>query len=202
MNIDNRNDFETFGENSDILESLFDEITEAEVKELGIEIENDRFAITSDEQANFFLRRLQEVRSEKDKINQTCNNEIERFTTKVNNFRAKEILSLENTENYFNGLLEEYAKKQLEGSKKKSLKLPFGTMSFKKGQRKMVYEDETLMNFIKNNSLNDFIRIKEEINKSELKKAVAISEDGTVTLNGTIVEGVTTLPGEESFTVK
>lgn len=200
MNLDK--DFDVFGENSDILESLFDEITEEEVKELGIEIENERFAITSDEQANFFLRRLQEVRSEKDKINTTCNNEIERFTTKVNNFRAKEILSLENTENYFNGLLEAYAKKQLEGSKKKSLKLPFGTMSFKKGQRKMVYDDEAVMNFIKSNSLNEFIRIKEEINKADLKKAVTVNEDGIVTYNGQVVEGVTTLPGEESFTVK
>lgn len=196
------NDFEMFGENSDILESLFEEITEAEVRELGIEIENERFAITNDEQANFFLRRLQDIRSEKDKINQTCNNEIERFTTKVNNFRAKEILSLDNTENYFNALLEAYAKKQLEGTKKKSFKLPFGTMSFKKGQRKMVYEDETLMSFIKNNNLNEFIRTKEEINKSELKKVVAINDDGIVTYNGQVVEGVTTLPGEESFTIK
>lgn len=192
-----------FGENSDILDSLFDEITEEEVKELGIEIENERFAITSDEQANFFLRRLQEIRSEKDKINTTCNNEIERFVSKVNNFRAKEILSLENTENYFSTLLESYAKKQLEGSKKKSLKLPFGTMSFKKGQRKIVYDDETLANFIKSNNLNQFIRTKEEINKSELKKSLEFNEENGVALfNGQVVEGITTSPAEESFSIK
>lgn len=202
MTTNNVNEFDIFGENSDILETLFDEITEAEVKELGIEIENERFAITSDEQANFFLRRLEEIRSERDKINQTCNNEIERFTTKVNNFRAKETLSLDNTERYFCGLLEDYARKQLEGSKKKTLKLPFGTMSFKKGQRKMVYEDDILKNFIKNNNLEQFVRIKEEINKAELKKAVTIDDNGIVTLNGQVVEGVTTLPGEESFSIK
>jgi len=196
------NEFEIFGESSDILDSLFDEITEAEVKELGIEIENERFAITNDEQANFFLRRLQEIRSEKDKINTTCNNEIERFVAKVNNFRAKEILSLENTENYFSALLESYAKKQLEGSKKKSLKLPFGTMSFKKGQRKMVYDDEALMEFIKNNNLNDFIRTKEEINKAVLKKAISINDDGLAILNGQTVDGITTTPPETSFSIK
>lgn len=201
--MDLNNQYEMFGENSDILESLFNEITEEEVKELGIEIENERFAITNDEQANFFLRRLQEVRSEKDKINTTCNNEIERFVSKVNNFRAKEILSLENTENYFSTLLESYAKKQLEGSKKKSLKLPFGTMSFKKGQRKVVYDDETLTNFIKSNNLNEFIRVKEEINKSELKKALEFNEEnGTASLNGQVVEGITTSPAEESFSIK
>lgn len=198
MSIDN--EFEMF--DNDILESLFDEITEAEVKELGIEIENERFAITNDEQANFFLRRLQDIRSEKDKINTTCNNEIERFVAKVNNFRAKEILSLENTENYFSVLLESYAKKQLEGSKKKSLKLPFGTMSFKKGQRKMVYDDEALMTFIKTNGLNDYIRTKEEINKADLKKAIVTTDEGTVVLNGQVVDGITTTPGEESFSIK
>lgn len=202
MNSNERNEFDIFGENSDILEALFDEITEEEVKELGIEIDNEKFAITSDEQANFFLRRLEEVRSEQDKINLTCNNEIERFTKKVNTFRTKELISLENTEKYFISLLETYAKKQLEGSKKKSIKLPFGTMSFKKGQRKMVYEDDVLMNFIKSNSLNDFIRIKEEINKSELKKAIKLEEDGSVTLHGTIVEGATSLPAEETFSIK
>ena len=202
MTTNNVNEFDIFGENSDILESLFDEITEAEVKELGIEIENERFAITSDEQANFFLRRLEDIRSERDKINQTCNNEIERFVTKVNNFRAKETLSLDNTERYFSGLLEDYARKQLEGSNKKTLKLPFGTMSFKKGQRKMVYEDDILKNFIKTNHLEQFVRVKEEINKAELKKAVNIDDNGIVTLNGQVVEGITTLPGEESFSIK
>ena len=195
-------DFEMFGENSDILDSLFEAITEEEVSDLGIEIEKENFAITSDEQANFFLRRLEEVRSEKDKINNTCNQEIERFTARVNNFRAKETLSLENTERFFCTLLENYARQQLEGSKKKSIKLPFGTMSFKKSPRKMVYDDEVLMNFIKSHNLNDFIRIKEEINKKDLKSQLKITEDGIVTLDDQVVEGITTMPGETTFSVK
>ena len=195
-------DFEMFGENSDILDSLFEAITEEEVRDLGIEIEKENFAITSDEQANFFLRRLEEVRSEKDKINNTCNQEIERFTARVNNFRAKETLSLENTERFFCTLLENYARQQLEGSKKKSIKLPFGTMSFKKSPRKMVYDDEVLMNFIKSHNLNDFIRIKEEINKKDLKSQLKITADAIVTLDDQVVEGITTMPGETTFSVK
>lgn len=202
MNINKEVDFEMFGESSDILDSLFESITEEEVKELNIEIENNNFSITSDEQANFFLRRLEEISSEKDKINNTCNNEIERFTARVNNFRAKEILSLENTERYFCTLLESYARLQLEGSKKKSIKLPFGTMSFKKSPTKIVYDDEILMKFIKEHNLNDFIRIKEEINKKDLKSQLTIKDDGTVVLDDKVVEGVSTMPGETTFSVK
>lgn len=189
-------------DNRELLDNLYEEITEAEVEELGINIENDSFAITNDEQANFFLRRLEEIRNEKDKINNTCNTEIEKFTQKVNNFRAKELHTLENTENFFSTLLENYARIQLQGSKKKSLKLPFGTLSFKKSQPKYVYDDETVMNFIKANDYTEFIRVKEEINKRDLKSALNITEDGIVMLNGKAMEGVIITPGEEVFNVK
>jgi phage host-nuclease inhibitor protein Gam len=189
-------------DNRELLDSLFEEITEAEVEELGIDIESSSFAITNDSQANFFLRRLDEIRNEKDKINNTCNTEIEKFCQRVNDFRARELKTLENTEDFFTTLLESYARHQLMDSNKKSLKLPFGTLSFKKSQPKYVYDDEIVMNFIKDNNLSEFIRTKEEINKKDLKSALNISEDGIITLNGKAMEGITITPGEEKFNVK
>lgn len=189
-------------DNRELLDDLFEEITEAEVKELGIDIESDSFAITNDGQANFFLRRLEEIRNEKDKINNTCNTEIEKFTQKVNDFRSRELNTLENTERFFTTLLENYARLQLQDSKKKSLKLPFGTLSFKKSQPKYIYDDEVVMNFIKTNELSEFIRIKEEINKRDLKSALNINDEGMVILNGKAMEGITITPGEETFSVK
>ena len=189
-------------DNRELLDSLYEEITEAEVEELGINIESDAFAITNDGQANFFLRRLDEIRNEKDKINNTCNTEIEKFTQKVNDFRAKELKTLENTENFFITLLENYARIQLQDSKKKSLKLPFGTLSFKKSPAKYIYDDEQVMNFIKSNELSQFIRVKEEINKRDLKSALTINEEGIIKLNGMQIEGVTITPGEEIFNIK
>lgn len=194
------NNFELL--NNDLFKSLLDDITEEEVEELGIEIEDNKFSILNDEQANFFLRRLEEIRSEKDKINNMCNNEIEKFTNKVNNFRTKELYSLENTEKYFTSLLETYAKKQLENSNRKSIKLPFGTMSFKKGQRKIIYDDDILKAYIKDNNLNQFIKIKEEINKADLKKAIKYEDNNSLSFNGNIVEGISYLPAEETFSIK
>lgn len=194
------NNFELL--NNDLFKSLLDDITEEEVEELGIEIEDNKFSILNDEQANFFLRRLEEIRSEKDKINNMCNNEIEKFTNKVNNFRTKELYSLENTEKYFTSLLETYAKKQLENSNRKSIKLPFGTMSFKKGQRKIIYDDDVLKAYIKDNNLNQFIKIKEEINKADLKKAIKYEDNNSLSFNGNIVEGISYLPAEETFSIK
>lgn len=186
-------------DNKELLDSLYEEITEQEVEELGINIESDSFAITSDDQANFFLRRLEEIRNEKDKINTTCDREIEKFSQKVNDFRAKELRSLENTESFFMTLLENYARIQLNGSKKKSIKLPFGTLSFKKTQPKYVYDDKVIMNFIKVNQMPEFIRIKEEVNKKDLKAALTVNDEGLILLNGKVMEGVVITPGEEKF---
>lgn len=188
--------------NGDILSELYEEITDAEVEELGIDIENERFEITTEEQANFFLRQLSEIRGQQDKINMTCNKEIERFTSKVNEFRAKRISSLQSTENYFVSLLENYARVQLADSKKKSMKTPFGTLGFKKGQAKFNYDEESLMKFIKSHELSQFIKIKEEINKKDLKAAILIDDNGAPLINGELVEGITITPGEEKFTVK
>lgn len=189
-------------DNKELLDALFEEITEAEVEELGINIESDAFAITNDGQANFFLRRLDEIRNEKDKINNTCNTEIEKFCQKVNDFRARELNTLENTERFFTTLLENYARIQLMDSKKKSLKLPFGTLAFKKSQPKYIYDDEVVMKFIKENNLSEFIRTKEEINKRDLKSALTVNDEGIIKLNGMQLDGVTITPGEEVFNVK
>lgn len=201
MNSDDVKIFDTF-DNSDIIESLYDEITDQEVADLGINIEEDNFAILNDGQANFFLRKLEETKNEMDRINNTCNSEIEKFTSRVNAFRNKEIVGLENTARYFSTLLEAYAKKQLEGSKKKSMKLPFGTMSFKKGQQKFNYDDEAIMKYLHENNLVEFIRTKEEIDKKNLKSNLTVTEDGQAKLGDSIVEGIVITPGEESFNIK
>lgn len=190
-------------DNSDLLSDLMETITEQEVEELGINIEDDRFKITNDDQAMFFLRKIKELRDEKDKVNETCNRVIENHNTKVNDFRDKEIRIIEGTENFFVSLLEEYARKELSDSKKKSLKLPFGTLSFKKGQPKFVYEDAEVLKFIKDNNLDNCIRTKEELNKSELKKMIEYNEEtGQGLINQVPVNGLSILPAEEKFTVK
>lgn len=190
-------------DNSVLLSDLMETITETEVEDLGIDISNEKFRITNDEQAMFFIRKINELRDEKDKINNTCDRIIEKHNTTVNDFRAKELRGIEGTENYFSLLLEDYAKRELDGSKKKSLKFPFGTLSFKKTQPKYVYDDQTVFNYIKENHLDSCIRVKEEINKSELKKMIRYDEE---TNQGFIddqpVDGLSILPPEEKFSIK
>lgn len=204
---------ENYFGNGDILNALYEEITAQEVSELGIEIENERFQITSEEQANFFLRQLNEVRQQMEKITATCDMEVERYTKRVTEFKEKETRTLRNTENYFVTLLENYARIQLVDSKKKSLKTPFGTLAFKKSPDKVVYDDEAVLKFIKDHELVDFIKIKEDINKKDLRACLITDEDGSVKIATTNasdkeqpiyldIDGIRIEPGEEKFTVK
>lgn len=190
-------------DNSDLLNELTEAITEQEVKELGIDLSlGEKLKITSEEQAIFFLRRINELRDERDKVNMTCNNLIESYNSKVNDFRSKQLRSIDSTEAFFSNLLEDFARASLVNSKKKSLKLPFGTLSFKKSQPKYVYEDKQLLEYLKDKNLNEFIRIKEEVDKSNLKKNIVIDESGKPLLDNIEVEGLTILPSEETFTIK
>ena len=51
-------------------------------------------------------------------------------------------------------------------------------------------------------SVADLKKALGEVGFTQLKKAVNIDDNGIVTLNGQVVEGITTLPGEESFSIK
>ena len=99
----------------DLLNELKASISEQEEKELGLDQEiPEDFKILDEKTANFFMKKLVEINQEMDEINQMCDAEIESVTQKVNTFRKSKIDSLTSTVQYFNNLLENYAKIQLE----------------------------------------------------------------------------------------
>lgn len=71
------------------------------------------------------------------------------------------------------------------------LKTPYGSVTSRKTTR-WNYDEEKLLKQVKEIGLNTCIRVKEEIDKAELKKVVTYSETGQVfTSDGEILEGVT-----------
>lgn len=190
----------------DLFESFFEEIEKAELEELDINIDKIQFEIKDEGQANFFLRKVTELREEREKINKMCDDEVKRFVDKIETYRIKETATLDKTEEYFSSLLSEYASKQLEGTKKKSLKLPFGTLAFSKSPDSYVYETDAAMEFV-SKEMPQFIRTKTELNKAELKKNLFVNESGEVMVkisedSSTLIPGVTFSPGEKKFKIK
>lgn len=185
-----------------LLDELYDDINTQEVEELGINIEEEGFRIIDVNQANFFLRQLAKLQEEKKAINDMCDKEIEAFVLKVNSFRNSKLQTLENTENYFNTLLEKFAAAELADSNKKSLKLPFGTLQYRTTPAGYKYNnEEAIFNYIKSNNLNEFIRTKQDIDKTKLKKAL-LTKDGKVYLNGEELEDIVPTEQETKFSIK
>ena len=185
----------------ELLGELNNSVIEDEAAALGINVEGDNLRVVDDSQANFFLRRMEELNKEKNGINDVCDKEIEAFVNRVNKFRNSKLATADNTMNYFSLLLEKYAQSELVGSKKKSIKLPFGTLQFKKSVDKYEYEDEKVLAFINKNQMIGLTRTKVELSKKEIKEAITIVED-KVLLNGKEVEGITVTPGETKFSIK
>lgn len=187
-----------------LFEDLYNEITEEEIKELNINLEAEDFKVISQEQANFFLRQIAKLNQDKEDINTHCNDMIESYASKVNNFREKEITSIDSTISYFTDLLESFAEDYLKEHKGKSVKLPFGTLQFRKTQPSYTYtEEKNIINFLKTApNMDKFITVttKESIDKKSLK-AEATIKDGAMFIGETKIPNVEVTPAGEKFSV-
>ena len=117
----------------------------------------------------------------------------------------KQINSYMNQKAYYNRALEDFARRELENSNKKSIKLPSGTISIKKQQPHYNYQDDTILEWLQE-YCPDLVKTvipepKHSIDKKELKKRTVIDE-GVLYLNGIEVPGVIVEIREDKFEVK
>ena len=118
-----------------------------------------------------------------------ANAEIERFRCEKTKRQIDDSQELKATSEYL------YERKV---DPKFKISTPNGTVSTRKKQPKWTYDEAKLLEFLKQNGKYQYIRIKEEINKAELKKNVKAVNGKVITEEGEIVEGITvTEQGEE-----
>ncbi len=194
---------------NEFISFLEDYLMEEEAKELEIKItekeDQDGPLIDSMQKANYFLKLVSNIKEDIDSINMLCDGEIEKTIEKVNIYRDSQIKPLANQMEYYEKLLKNFAEKELEDSKKRSVKLPYGTLSMKKQQPKWDYGDEKeLIEWLKENELKSVIneKITHSIDKKSLKDAVMISPDNNVILDGKVLPGVQVIDQEDKFIIK
>ncbi len=172
------------------------ELTEAEETIEAAEV-GGRFTIQDLDSANWAFRKLAAIEKKRKEIKTLADNEIER----IRNWQKQEEESLNNSKEFFEGLLTEYYVRQKEVDPKFKISTPYGKVSSRKQQPKWNYEDEKVLNWLKEND-TELIRIKEEINKVELKKKYQIVGNEVVTEDGEIVEGITIENRPDSINIK
>lgn len=197
--------FEDFNMDN-FLQDLNDSINEEEQKALNIKFNQDaedsKF-INNDSQANYFCKLIADLQTEKQNKNEFIDSEIKRICNHYEEFRNQEVRKIDQKVDFFKKALEVYAIEQLSGTKKKSIKLPYGTLGFKKQQDKFEYSDELILEWLKSNNQNDFIAVKttESVDKKKLKKDGFVN-NGKLFINNIPVDGVIVSSQEDKFEIK
>lgn len=191
----------------DFIKDLNESISKMEAEELNINVtgneESDREMIQNPQQANYFCKVVNELREERAKTEELINQELERVQREYEAYKTKEFNRIDGQIQYFSGLLESYATKELQNSKKRSIKLPHGTLSIKKQQDKYDYDEEAIIECLKKNKQDKFIKVQtvETVNKKDLKKE-GFSHNGKLYLDNIEVKGVVITAQPDKFEVK
>ena len=196
--------------NKDKDELFMDELEQfmlkAEVEELKVKLaedveENGTLLVKNNSDADFYLRQINKLKEQKEEINKFVDQELERQMRLYQQYREDRMRPLDNQIAFYEEALRTFAMNEYAETNKKTIKLPNGTLSIRKQPPKYIYNDEEVLSFLKENNLNDYIRVKEEVNKKDLKKATQINNNNQMIIDGKEVPGVVVVPQDDKFEV-
>ena len=171
-------------------------------KEILEEEVNEGFIIDDDSKAEWALSKISHSKKESDRYIQTCQDMIEKYKAKIEeskqNYENKNRYLKTQLQGYFNSLHDEFKKQT---KTQVSYKLPSGTLKFKKPSLKVEKDNNKLLQWLKDNDYNDFIKIEETPKWGEFKKQVNINEDGVKTKDNKQVDGINIFESESEFIV-
>lgn len=196
--------------NKDKDELFMDELEQfmlkAEVEELKVKLAEDveedgTLLVKNNSDADFYLRQINKLKEQKEEINKFVDQELERQMRLYQQYREDRMRPLDNQIAFYEEALRTFAMNEYAETNKKTIKLPNGTLSIRKQPPKYIYNDEEVLSFLKENNLNDYIRVKEEVNKKDLKKATQINNNNQMIIDGKEVPGVVVVPQDDKFEV-
>lgn len=150
------------------------------------ELVQKQFVVDSLSSADWAMRKIKENKDRSGEIIDYAKKEIQRLQL----FIRKEESRRDNNVAYLEHLLENYLLQRREEDPNFKLKTVTGTVSNRKSTI-WNYDEEKLIDFLKNNNMAEFIRVKEEVNKTDFKKAAIVTDSGVVvTEAGEVIDGV------------
>jgi hypothetical protein len=128
--------------------------------------EREGFKIENLEGANWAFRKLRAIAAKEAEIKTLA--EAERY--RVDNWEQSELKQYEGDKQYFEYILSEYYLAEKSKDKKFKLSTPYGKVTARKGNTWEYENEEALIKYLKDNEL-PYVRTKEELIKTDLKKA-------------------------------
>ena len=157
----------------------------------------DTFTVDTDEKAAWAMRKLARVKALLEVNSKMASDEVQR----IYRWEFEVNAPLEKDAEYFIGILEHYGLTQRQESDRKTIKLPYGSISSKAGQDKWEFDPETFIPWARQ-SAPSLIRIKEEVNAADAKKVLSATGDGAILpQTGEIVPGLKITEGTIHFSI-
>ena len=161
------------------------------------EVEKKQFEIEDLSGVDWALRKIQKNTEALKETKDYVDNEKMKYDL----FYKRQQEMTENNNQYLQYLIKNYLDKKREEDPKYKITTAIGTVSTKKSTN-WKYDDEKLLEFFKKNDMTEFIRVKEEVNKVDFKKAVVVTDSVVVVpKTGEVVDGVE-VTQEEKLSIK
>ena len=163
----------------------------------------ERFTVDNDMKAEWVLSKIRRIRADQQKEKDELTRQMQFYKDQMDTIDKQ----ADNDVAFFESMLTPYFAERMEGGFTKSTKtkisykLPTGSLVLKHQQPKFDRKDDELLPWLKANR-PDLVKVKEEANWAELKKAVKISGENVVTSDGEVVPGVTVTEQEDTFEVE
>ena len=157
------------------------------------ELVQKQFVVDSLSSADWVMRKIKENKDRSGEIIDYAKEEIQR----LQQFIKKEEARRDNNVAYLEHLLENYLLQRREEDPNFKLKTVTGTASTRKSTS-WNYDEDKLIDFLKKNDMTEFIRVKEEVNKTDFKKAVDVIDSVVVIPEtGEVIDGVEVIQEEK-----
>lgn len=166
-------------------------------------------------EANRMMRHICREEREIAKIHasaEVLRDDLRKELAEIDKWEAEQSASHEKQKRFFSSLLTDYVRKELEGTKKKSVALVGGRAGWSPKKEEFIFptgqaapgaSNKALLDFVKTNGLSAFVETKESVKWGEMRKALTSSPDGLeVSLNGVKIPGLARKTCGSEFYVK
>lgn len=189
---------------NDFLSDLQNFLADEEAKALNID-ESSEFLINDRHQADYFIRQSKQCDLDIEDIKQYIEEERKRYNDLLDNYLIEQVQAIERRKKFYDDALEVFVRRELDGSSKRSMKLPHGTLALKKQQPHYVYTEADILDWAKE-VFPELVKVttpepKVSIDKKMLKEQGTII-DGVLYINGERVPGVEVEIRDDAFNIK
>ena len=155
--------------------------------------EDDRFIVNTDAKAEWALKKIAEARSDRDTW-------VKWYEDKIAEIKAQTDFNTMNLERmlaeYFANVPHKKTKTQ------ESYSLPGGKLILKTQNPEYKRDDKTVIEWLKENSGGQFVKVEEKLDWAGLKAATAVIGDKIATEDGEFIPGVEVIERDAKFVVE